>query len=258
MKPTTGEIAEFASLLRGAGRAVVFTGAGMSTESGLPDFRSAGGLWKANHRFEELASRNAIETSYAEFIEFYRWRIQMLNAHEPHAGHRVLAEWQRRGLVATIITQNVDGYHTTAGAARVLELHGTLRHVRCENCGGERPSDEFLRVDGFCCPCGGKRRPMVVLFGEMLPDAVLAAAAKAIETAQLFIVLGSSLQVSPANSLPELALVGGANLVIVDREPTPFSSRASLDLRGSIGETLQAVEGLLGCAEQSRQAPVSV
>jgi NAD-dependent deacetylase len=87
---------------------------------------------------------------------------------------------------------------------------------------------------------------MVVLFGEMLPDAVLAAAAKAIETAQLFIVLGSSLQVSPANSLPELALVGGATLVIVNREPTPFSSRASLDLRGSIGETLQAVEGLLG------------
>jgi NAD-dependent deacetylase len=251
MKPTTGEIAEFARLLRGSGGAVVFTGAGMSTESGLPDFRSASGLWKTNRRFEELASRNAIETSYAEFVEFYRWRIQMLNAHQPHPGHRVLAGWQRRGLVETIITQNVDGYHTTAGADGVLELHGTLRQVRCENCGGERPNDDFLQVDGFGCPCGGKRRPTVVLFGEMLPGAVLAAAAKASQAARLFIVLGSSLQVSPANRLPELALLGGATLVIVNREPTPFGSRASLDLRGSIGETLQAVEGLLGSAEQS-------
>jgi NAD-dependent deacetylase len=246
MKPTSDEIAEFARLLRGAGGAVVFTGAGMSTESGLPDFRSDGGLWKVNRRFEELASRNAIETSYAEFVEFYRWRIQMLNAHQPHAGHRVLAEWQRRGLVETIITQNVDGYHTVAGADGVLELHGTLRYVRCESCGGERPSDDFLQPDGFCCPCGGKRRPTVVLFGEMLPNAVLAAAAKASEAARLFIVLGSSLLVSPANSLPELALGSDATLVIVNREPTPFGWRAAVDLRGSIRETLRAVDELLG------------
>ena len=107
--------------------AVVFTGAGMSTESGLPDFRSNGGLWKQNRRFEELASVEALETDYDEHVAFYRWRIEMLAAHAPNDGHRVVADWQRRGLIGTIVTQNVDGFHTRAGAAGVLELHGTLR-----------------------------------------------------------------------------------------------------------------------------------
>jgi NAD-dependent deacetylase len=253
--------AEFARLLAGHGPAVVFTGAGMSTESGLPDFRSTnvgrgeqsspaphanGGLWKQNRRFEELASRDALETDYDEHVAFYRWRIQMVAGHEPHDGHRIIADWQRRRLVSTVVTQNVDGFHTRAGAVDVLELHGTLANVRCDRCGGERPAAEFLEAAGLTCACGGKRRPGVVLFGEALPAATLRAAWLAAERASLFIVLGSSLVVAPANRLPEAAAAAGAPLVIVNRDATPLDHAATLVINASIGETLREVDRLLG------------
>ncbi len=240
----TNDAVELSRLLRTSGPAVIFTGAGMSTESGLPDFRSAGGLWR-NRRFEELASRESMAERYDEFVAFYRWRMEMLREHEPHAGHRVLADWQRRGLAGTLITQNVDGYHTAAGARDVLELHGTLRRVRCETCEAEATGDDFLAPNGEACACGGRRRPGVVLFGEMLPEEALSAAVRASRRARLFIVLGSSLLVSPANLLPEMALDAGARLVIVNRDPTPLGPRATLEIRTSIGEILTAVDGLL-------------
>jgi NAD-dependent deacetylase len=236
--------AELATILRTSGPAVIFSGAGMSTESGLPDFRSAGGLWR-NRRFEELASRESLAHSYDEFVAFYRWRIQMLTEHEPHAGHRVLADWQRRGLVGAVITQNVDGYHTSAGARDVLELHGTLRLCRCETCDTEAAATAFLAPNGEACACGGRRRPNVVLFGEMLPEAALSAAVEASRRAQLFIVLGSSLLVSPANMLPELALAAGAPLVIINRDPTPLGPRATLEIHSAIGEVLAATDEIL-------------
>jgi NAD-dependent deacetylase len=235
---------ELARLLRTSGPAVVFTGAGMCTESGLPDFRSAGGLWR-NRRFEELASREALDHSYDELVAFYRWRIQMLTEHQPHAGHRVLADWQRRGLVSAIVTQNVDGYHTAAGARDVLELHGTLRLCRCETCGTEVAATELLAPAGEACSCGGRRRPNVVLFGEMLPEAALSAAVDASRRARLFVVLGSSLLVSPANLLPEMALDAGAPLVIVNRDPTPLGPRATLEIHSPIGEVLAATDEIL-------------
>jgi NAD-dependent deacetylase len=238
-------VAELARLLAMHPGAVVLTGAGMSTESGLPDFRSNGGLWKENRRFEELASVEALETDYDEHVAFYRWRIEMLAAHAPNEGHRLLADWQRRGLVGTIVTQNVDGFHTGAGATGVLELHGTLANVRCGRCGAERPSAEFLEPAGLACPCGGKRRPGVVLFGEALPAATLRAAWDAAQRARLFIVLGSSLAVAPANLLPEAAADAGAPLVIVNREPTPLDRAATLVINAAIGETLRAVDRLL-------------
>ena len=245
MSATVPPTAELARLLVAHPSAVVFTGAGMSTESGLPDFRSNGGLWKQNRRFEELASRDALETDYDEHVAFYRWRIEMLAGHEPNDGHRVVADWQRRGLVATVVTQNVDGFHTRAGATGVLELHGTLANVRCDRCGAERPSAEFLDAAGLTCPCGGKRRPGVVLFGESLPAETLRAAWLAAERAPLFIVLGSSLAVAPANLLPEAAAGAGAPLVIVNRDPTPLDRMATLVINASIGETLRAVDQLL-------------
>ncbi|HMF43054.1 MAG TPA: Sir2 family NAD-dependent protein deacetylase [Polyangia bacterium] len=220
----------------------------MSTESGLPDFRSNGGLWKQNRRFEELASVEALETDYDEHVAFYRWRIEMLAKHAPNDGHRVVADWQRRGLVSTIVTQNVDGFHTRAGAHGVLELHGTLANVRCDRCGGERPTVEFLEAAGLACACGGKRRPGVVLFGEALPEATLRTAWLAAERATLFIVLGSSLAVAPANLLPKAAAAAGAPLVIVNRDPTPLDSTAKLVINASIGETLRAVDRLLPAA----------
>jgi NAD-dependent deacetylase len=238
-------VAELSRLLAAHRPAVIFTGAGMSTESGLPDFRSNGGLWKQSRRFEELASRDALETDYDEHVAFYRWRIEMLAGHAPNDGHRVIADWQRRGLVSTIVTQNVDGFHTQAGAEGVLELHGTLAKVRCDRCGGERPAAEFLEAAGLACTCGGKRRPGVVLFGEALPGATLRAAWLASERATLFIVLGSSLAVAPANLLPEAAVGAGAPLVIVNRDPTPLDRLATLVINASIGETLREADRLL-------------
>ena len=240
----TNDAAELARLLRTSGPAVVFTGAGMSTESGLPDFRSAGGLWR-NRRFEELASRESLATRYDEFVAFYRWRMQMLTEHEPHAGHRVVADWQRRGLVEALITQNVDGFHTAAGARDALELHGTLRMVRCETCDVEATAAEFLAPAGEACACGGRRRPGVVLFGEALPEAPLSAAVEASRRARLFIVLGSSLLVSPANLLPQLAVAAGAPLVIVNHDPTPLGPRATLESHAAIGEILAAADEIL-------------
>jgi NAD-dependent deacetylase len=234
-------------MLRKARRVLVFTGAGMSTESGLPDFRSAGGLWKQSRRFEELASKDAFEHEYAEFVEFYRWRIRMLGSVRPNAGHEILAEWQRRGLVRRVVTQNVDGLHEQAGSADVVSLHGTLRHAHCDACGNRQSSETFLGADGTRCGiCRGRMRPSVVLFGEALDSATLRTSLQEATSADLLIVLGSSLVVSPANALPDAAARAGARLAIVNREGTDLSHRFHLDLRAAIGPSLEAVDRELG------------
>ncbi|MNX49255.1 NAD-dependent protein deacetylase [compost metagenome] len=238
-------IPTLARWLRESRLTAVFTGAGMSTESGLPDFRSAGGLWKQSRRFEELASTSALQHDFPEFVEFYRWRIQMLQGVEPHAGHRRIAEWQREGRVQALITQNVDGLHARAGSTEVLELHGSLRVIRCQRCGTEADSERFLTDEGIhCARCGGKMRPGVVLFGEALPEDTLRKAQEASERAELFLVLGSSLQVSPANYFPQVAKARGAKLVILNREPTALDALADLRLDGTIGETLERLGSL--------------
>jgi len=212
----------------------------MSTESGLPDFRSAGGLWKQSRRFEELASISALTHDFPEFVEFYRWRIRMLQGVEPHAGHRRIAEWQREGRVHALITQNVDGLHTLAGSPEVAELHGSLRRIRCQRCEAEADSERFLSDEGTHCErCGGKMRPGVVLFGETLPADALRKAQEASERTELFIALGSSLQVSPANYFPQIAKAKGARLVILNQGPTALDALADLRLDGMIGESLE-------------------
>lgn len=246
-KSATDSIVQLATLLRDARRTVVFTGAGMSTESGLPDFRGEGGLWKQNRRFEELASVTALHHEYREFTEFYRWRLQMLEKAKPNRGHEVLASFQRRGLLSALITQNVDGYHEQAGSTGVLNLHGSLRRIHCQRCEAEAPRAAFLDGAEPACPsCSGKLRPSVVLFGESLDSRVLGEAFQVSAQADLFLVLGSSLLVSPANNLPKIAVDRGASLVIVNRDPTRHGALAVLDLRASIGETLSAVDRELG------------
>ena len=232
----------FARWLRDSRFTAFFTGAGMSTESGLPDFRSAGGLWRQNRRFEEMASIDALASDYEEFAAFYRWRIEQLAGFRPHRGHQRIAAWQGEGLVHALITQNVDGFHEQAGSPSPINLHGTLGRVRCQQCADERDSKTFLEPDGGrCSACGGRMRPAVVLFGEMLPQVALGAARAASEQATLFVVLGSSLVVAPANTLPLIAKRHGAKLVIVNREPTPLHRMADLTADGVIGETLEAV-----------------
>jgi NAD-dependent deacetylase len=236
-------IDSLARALIGSRSTVVFTGAGMSTESGLPDFRSSDGLW-GKFRPEELASTEALNRNFDNFVTFYRSRIDSMGGVKPNRGHEILAEWEGKGLLEAVVTQNVDGLHQAAGSENVLELHGTLRRVRCQACGTEYPAGDYAsRTD--CAKCGGKLRPAVVLFGEMLPEDALSESMRLSASCSLFIVLGSSLAVSPANMMPERAKRGGGALYIINRTPTPLDGIADGVIRASIGEVLSAVDGLI-------------
>ncbi|WP_010529753.1 NAD-dependent protein deacylase [Lentibacillus jeotgali] len=205
--------------LNESNHAVVFTGAGMSTESGLPDFRSANqGLWNQKDP-SKIASTEALNNNVDEFIEFYRTRVLNVKDYKPHKGHHILADWENQGLIQSIITQNVDGFHQEAGSQNVAELHGTLTKLHCQSCGDEYRSEEYVDQEYYCA-CGGILRPSITLFGEMLPQDAFQLALAESEKADLFIVLGSSLSVTPANQFPLIAKENGARLVIVNRDPT--------------------------------------
>ncbi|MGG4460437.1 NAD-dependent deacylase [Brevibacillus sp. HB1.4B] len=232
--------------LRTSSFTVVFTGAGMSTESGLPDFRSQSGLWRGKDPMQ-LASTRAMMENREAFVEFYQMRIQGLLSCKPHTGHECLAEWERRGLVHGVITQNVDGFHQEAGSLAVAELHGSLAKIRCLACGTEYANTRYLEDQGTICACGGFLRPGVVLFGESLPQSQVDQAISWTEQADLFIVLGSSLTVSPANWFPQHAKERGAKLVIVNQEPTPLDAWADEVIQNErIGSVLQRVGQSLG------------
>ncbi|WP_062351866.1 NAD-dependent protein deacylase [Bacillus kwashiorkori] len=217
---------------------VVFTGAGMSTESGLPDFRSNKGLWKKKDP-SKIASTAALNENVQEFIEFYRERVLGVKEYKPHKGHYILADWEKRGILKSIITQNVDGFHQNAGSKKVAELHGTLQKLHCQQCGKEYSSEEYVN-QSYYCECGGVLRPSIVLFGELLPELAFQLALEETNKADLFLVLGSSLTVTPANQFPLIAKQNGAKLVIVNMEPTDFDYYADEVIHNKpIGELLE-------------------
>lgn len=231
--------------MREARRIVALTGAGMSTESGLPDFRSAGGLWR-QHRPEQLASVTALRNNPADFYDFYRWRLGLLAAAQPNDGHRALANLQRRGRLGLIVTQNVDGLHHAAGSEDVAEVHGTLRTAHCNDCGTTWPADVLhnpvpAEDSWLRCDCGGIIRPGVVLFGEGLPTEPFTRAVAAVEACDGLLVVGSSLAVHPVASLPELALARKARLWIVNLGPTPYDDVADAIVRAPAAEVLTAL-----------------
>lgn len=231
-----------AELLKQSKRTIVYTGAGMSTESGLPDFRSAKtGMWE-NIDPAKVATVTAMNEQVEQFFSFYKQRVLSAEEAGPHKGHAILAEWEKEGLIHGIITQNVDGFHTMAGSENVMELHGTLRTVHCETC-GKVYSNERYANDEFYCECGGTLRPSVVLFGEMLPEEAFIRAIFESERADLFIVLGSSLTVTPANQFPLMAKQHGAKLVIINMEPTEMDHYADLVIHNrKIGSVLQEAD----------------
>lgn len=232
-------------MLKKANYTVLLTGAGMSTESGLPDFRSSNdGLWKKKDPMK-LASTEALNNNVHEFFDFYRHRVLGLKECGPHEGHEILAEWEAQGLLQTIITQNIDGFHQQAGSKRVEEIHGTLQQVHCQTCGVSSDSEKYL-TDEYACSCGGVLRPSVVLFGEMLPEDTLVRSMEESEKADLFIVLGSSLTVTPANQFPLIAKESGAQLVIINMDPTPMDMYADLVINDrKIGDVLRETKRLL-------------
>lgn len=227
--------------LREAKYTVVFTGAGMSTESGLPDFRSSKGLWKQKDP-TKLASIEALNNNVEAFIEFYRTRVLGVSEYKPHKGHYILADWEKRHIIHSIITQNVDGFHTDAGSKRVAELHGTLKKLHCQFCGKGYSSQEYINEE-YYCECGGILRPSIVLFGEALPQDAFEMAYEEAKKADLFIVLGSSLTVTPANQFPIIAKQNGAKLVIINHDPTDFDRFTDLVINDrKIGDVLKELD----------------
>ncbi|MBY7145044.1 NAD-dependent protein deacylase [Virgibacillus sp. NKC19-3] len=221
---------------------VIYTGAGMSTESGLPDFRSAGnGLWNKKDP-GKIASTTSLNDNVSEFIAFYRERVLGMRDYKPHKGHEILAEWENQGVIQSIITQNVDGFHQRAGSRRVAELHGTLQSLHCQTCGRVYSSEAYVDQE-YYCNCGGVLRPSITLFGESLPQDAFQLALRETQKCDLFIVLGSSLSVTPANQFPIIAKENGAKLVIVNRDKTDFDSFADEVINNrEIGDVLMEVD----------------
>ncbi|MEK4129755.1 NAD-dependent deacylase [Solibacillus sp. FSL W8-0474] len=221
---------------------VVLTGAGMSTESGIPDFRSQSGWWQ-NIDPRTVATTDSLQKNYTMFREFYQMRIQALKKCTPHKGHNILADFEKRGLISLIATQNVDHLHQQAGSKKVTELHGNIMTARCQKCNKPHVKEQFLN-NAICTYCSGKLRPNVVLFGETLPMEAWNRSLNEIQNADLVIVIGTSLEVYPVNQLPQMAK---GRLVYINLDQSSDSGQFDLVLEGTAGEILaeldQALEG---------------
>jgi NAD-dependent deacetylase len=245
-------IRELAALLRERQPVVVLTGAGISTESGIPDFRSATGVW-TQYDPMEYATIRAFRRDPVKVWEFYALRFSVLTQAEPNAGHRALAELESRGLVEAIVTQNIDGLHQRAGSRKVLEVHGSIRTASCLECGEQVSLGEVVaslrdRAAPPCPRCGAILKPDVVMFGELLPVAALDSAVELARGAGLLLAIGSSLEVYPVAGLPDETVAAGGALAIINRGPTPFDRLAATRIDSSAGETLAAVEAELSRA----------
>ena len=223
-------------------RIVFFGGAGVSTESGIPDFRSVDGLYHQQYEWppEEILSHTFFERRPEEFFRFYRAKMLPLDA-EPNAAHRKLAELEQAGRLQAVVTQNIDGLHQKAGSQRVYELHGSVWRNHCVRCGAFYPP-EAIRDDARpvpLCTCGGRIKPDVVLYEEGLDDDVVSGALHAIRTADLMIVAGTSLTVYPAAGM--LRYFRGNHLVLINRDATPWDSAAELVIHEKVGEVLSKI-----------------
>jgi len=228
-----------AELIRAKQPCVVLTGAGVSTESGIPDFRSATGIW-AQYDPYEVASIDAFRRDPERVWEFYALRLDVLAQAEPNPAHHALAELEARALVQAIVTQNVDRLHATAGSRDVIEVHGSIGRAVCLACGHEEGSVRELLPLPRCANCGAILKPGVVMFGELLPVPAIDRATALAQNAALLLVVGTSLEVWPVAGLPEETLLHGGKLAIVNRDPTPYDHRAELVIHAAAGETLAA------------------
>ena len=238
--------ARLAARIRASQPCVVLTGAGVSTESGIPDFRSREGIW-ASYDPMEVASIDGFWRDPARVWEFYARRLAVLADAEPNDGHRALARLGELGLTDAIVTQNVDGLHQRAGSRNVVEVHGSIRSAVCPGCGSSSPVERVLALLPLpTCECGEILKPGVVLFGELLSVAVLEYATELARRARLLLVVGSTLEVQPVAGLPLVTLRAGGALAIVNRGPTALDAEAELRLEGNaatiLRETLAELE----------------
>jgi NAD-dependent deacetylase len=234
-----------ADLVRAAQPCVILTGAGISTESGIPDFRSPTGIW-AEYDPMEYATIDAFRRDPVKVWEFYALRFEVLTRAEPNAGHLALAELERRGLVQAVVTQNIDGLHTQAGSREVIEVHGSIRTAVCLECGERVPLQDVVEAlrdhPAPSCPrCGEILKPDVVMFGELLPAGAMERATELAQRAGLLLVVGSSLEVYPVAGLPEETISAGGAVAIVNRGPTPFDHLAEVKSDAGAGEALSTL-----------------
>jgi NAD-dependent deacetylase len=238
-------IERLVQLVRERAPVLALTGAGISTESGIPDFRSPTGLW-AQYDPEEYATIDAFRADPVKVWRFYALRFRALTEAQPNAGHVALAELERAGLVSAVVTQNIDLLHDRAGSREVVEVHGSIRTSTCRRCGERYALDEVLRLlddaDAPRCPsCAEVLKPDVVFFGELLPETAIDRAYELARSTRLLLVVGSGLEVWPVSLLPDETVRSGGHVAIVNRGPTTFDDRAVLKIEGGAGETLAAL-----------------
>jgi NAD-dependent deacetylase len=247
MRTDTAELQRVAAMIAAASRITVLTGAGVSTDSGIPDFRGPNGVWTVNPSAQQLSTLDR----YVADAELRKqaWRNRREHAAwtaEPNAGHRAIVSLQRSGKLCAVVTQNVDGLHQRAGTdpARVVEVHGTIWYAECLGCGDRMRMHRVLaRVaageeDPRCHLCGGLLKSATVSFGQALRPEVWRAAVDAARDCDLFIAVGTSLQVQPVARLCDVALSAGARLVVINAEPTPYDDRADAVLQDPISVVL--------------------
>jgi NAD-dependent deacetylase len=237
-------VSRLARLIRERRPCVVLTGAGVSTESGIADFRSPTGIW-AQFDPMEYATIDAFRRDPVKVWDFYGKRLGALLEARPNAAHVALAELERLGYVEAVITQNIDRLHEAAGSRNVVEVHGSIRTASCLGCGEQIEFDQVVRLLEAApappCPrCSEILKPDVVMFGELLPTEAIDRAFELAREARLMLVVGSSLEVHPVAGLPNETLQAGGELAIVNRGPTPFDHRAAVKLDTSAGEALSA------------------
>ena len=243
-----------AAVLGSARNLVVLTGAGISTESGIPDFRSPGGLWTRYDPTKLTFDRFCADAdTRRQYWEMGNELYPALRNAAPNAAHRVLAAFERRGNLLRIVTQNVDGLHQRAGTSpsAIIEIHGTALEVGCLRCGArqDRGPVQARFAAGehdLRCECGGLLKPATISFGQAMPERETAQAFADAAAADVFLVVGSSLAVYPAAGLPKIAIDNGAPLVIVNREPTPYDGYAEIVLHAGAGPTLAAIAATIG------------
>ena len=233
-----GQIEKLQEWVRESDNIVFFGGAGVSTESGIPDFRSVDGLYHQQYDYppETILSHTFYRQKPEEFYRFYRAKMLCLDA-KPNAAHRKLAQWEQEGKLKAVVTQNIDGLHQAAGSRVVLELHGSVLRNYCERCGASYDAEYILQSEGVpACTCGGSIKPDVVLYEEGLNQKMLEDAVRYISEADVLIIGGTSLAVYPAAGL--IDYYRGNKLILINKTPTPRDRMADLVVQGSIGEIL--------------------
>ena len=239
------EIRRLREIVEDSKNIVFFGGAGVSTESGIPDFRSEDGLYRQKYSYppEQIISHTFFVRHPEIFFEFYKDKMMALDA-KPNAAHIKLAQWEQEGRLTAVITQNIDGLHQAAGSKTVLELHGSIHRNHCLSCGKAYSAQDIVGSRGIPrCSCGGIIKPDVVLYEEPLDQKTIEGAIQAISEADTLIVAGTSLTVYPAASFVDF--FRGKNLVLINRDPTPLDKKCTLVLHEKVGEVFAALSSYL-------------